>query len=386
MQRQGFKFRIYPTPEQESILRQTLGACRYIYNLGLANRRDAWTNEGKSLSYASLTKNLTSQKQNPETSWLAEVSSVALQQSLRNLDTAYVNFFKKRKGFPKFKAKRNGGSATYVGNSFHFKNEKFSLAKIKKPIKVAWSRELPSQPSSCNVSQNAAGQWFVSFLCETEDKTLPRVTKRIGIDVGIESFATTSDGEKFSQPKSIRQARKKLTKLQRSHSRKKIGSKNREKARRKVARCHQRIVDTRKNFLHKLSTRLIRENQTIAVEDLSVATMMKSRHLARVISEQGWREFRMMLEYKCRWYGRELLTVDRFYPSSKTCSSCGSKTNLSLNQRQWKCKCGALHDRDINAAINILAAGQAVSPVERTEGQPRVSSRGSSRRSRKTEA
>ena len=386
MQHQGFKFRIYPTPEQEFVLRQTIGACRYIYNWALAQKRESWVTNKRSMSYPATSRALTRKKTSPETPWLNDVSSVALQQALRNLDTAYVNFFKKRGNFPKFKSKKNGGSATLVGEGFRTKEERFFVAKIKSPIKVAWSRKLPSQPTSCNVSQNAAGQWFVSFLCETEDKTLPRANKRIGIDVGIESFATTSDGKKFSQPKSIRQARKKLAKLQRSHSRKKIGSKNREKARRKVARCHQRIADTRKDFLHKLSTRLIRENQTIAVEDLSIATMMKSRHLARVISEQGWREFRTMLEYKCRWYGRELLTVDRFYPSSKTCSSCGSQTNLSLDIRKWKCKCGASHDRDINAAINILAAGQAVSPVERTEDQPRVSSRGSSRRSRKTEA
>lgn len=386
MQHQGFKFRIYPTPEQELALRQTLGACRYVYNWALAQKRESWVTNKKSVSYCATSRALTLKKASPETSWLNDVSSVALQQSLRNLDTAYVNFFKKKKGFPKFKSKKNGGSATYIGTAFRLQDETFFLAKIKSPVKVAWSRTLPPEPSSCNVSQNAAGQWFVSFLCETEDKTLPRVEKHIGIDVGIESFATTSDGDKFSQPKSIRQARKKLAKLQRRHSKKKLGSKNREKARRKVARCHQRIVDTRKDFLHKLSTRLVRENQTIAVEDLSVANMMKNRHLSRVISEQGWRDFRTMLEYKCRWYGRELVTVDRFYPSSKTCSCCGRKASLSLSQRRWACLCGVTHDRDINAAKNILAAGQAVSPVERTEDQPRVSSRGSSRRSRKTEA
>jgi putative transposase len=386
VQHQGFKFRIYPTPEQESILRQTIGACRYVYNWALEQKRESWVTNKKSLSYCATSRELTLKKTSPETPWLNDVSSVALQQTLRNLDTAYVNFFKKRGRFPKFKSKKNGGSATYLSNSFRLKDEAFYLAKIKTPVKVVWSRKLPSEPSSCNVSQNATGQWFVSFLCETEDKILPRVDKRIGIDVGIESFATTSDGEKFSQPKSIRQARKKLAKLQRRHSKKKLGSKNREKARRKVARCYQRVTDTRKDFLHKLSTRLVRENQTIAVEDLSVASMMKNRHLSRVISEQGWREFRTMLEYKCRWYGRELVTVDRFYPSSKTCSCCGRKTNLSLSQRQWVCACGASHDRDVNAAKNILAAGQVVSPVERTEDQPRVVSRGSSRRSRKTQA
>jgi putative transposase len=386
VQHQGFKFRIYPTLEQEKTLRQTLGACRYVYNWALAYKRESWVKNKKSVSYGDTSRALTEKKSSLETPWLKEVSCVALQQSLRNLDTAYVNFFKRRGQFPKFKAKKSGGGATYVGNGFRLKNDEFHLAKIKTPVKVAWSRQLPSEPTSCNVSQNAAGQWFVSFLCETEDKTLHRVDKRIGIDVGIESFATTSDGEKFSQPKSIRQSRVKLAKLQRRHSRKKLGSKNREKARRKVARCHQRIVDTRKDFLHKLSTRLVRENQTIAVEDLSVAQMMKNRHLSRVISEQGWREFRTMLEYKCRWYGRELVTVDRFYPSSKTCSCCGRKANLSLSQRQWVCACGASHDRDVNAAKNILAAGQAVLPVERTEDQPRVVSRGSSRRSRKSEA
>lgn len=386
VQHQGFKFRIYPTPKQESFLKQTIGACRYVYNKALETRREAWVKEKDSITYAKSCRLLVQKKQREEYSWLNEVSSVALQQSLRNLDTAFSNFFKKRSNYPKFKTKRRGGSARFLSNGFSLKNNSLYLAKIKNPVEIVWSRELPSNPSSCTISQNAAGQWFASFLCETDDKTLTRIEKRIGIDVGIESFATTSDGEKFSQPKSIRQARKKLAKLQRQHSRKKKDSKNREKARRKVARCHQRISDTRKDFLHKLSIRLVRENQTIAIEDLSVATMMKNRHLSRVIAEQGWRDFRTMLEYKCRWYGRELVTVDRFYPSSKTCSCCGRKTNLSLSQRQWICECGVSHDRDANAAKNILAAGQAVSPVERTEDQPRVSSRGSSRRNRKTEA
>jgi putative transposase len=255
-------------------------------------------------------------------------------------------------------------------------------------VKVVWSRKLSSEPSQCSVSQNAAGQWFASFLCEEEIQKFAPSNKKIGVDLGIETFASTSDGQKFGQPKRIRRLRKKLARLQRQHSRKQKGSKNREKARLKVARLHQHISNVRTDFLHKLSTKLIRENQAIALEDLSVSNMVKNRKLSRCISEQGWREFRTMLEYKAEWYGRELLIVDRFYPSSKTCSCCGKKKKLSLDERKWTCECGASHDRDINAAKNILAAGQAVPFACGADERPAKNYvlRGSPRRSRKLKA
>ena len=388
MTHRAYKFRIYPTPEQETVLRKTIGSCRFVYNWALAQRREAWVQEKKSVNYPKTCKALTELKETPEREWLNEVSSVCLQQSLRNLDVAFVNFFKKRGGHPSFKSRKNGGSARFLDNAFRIQGDNLFLAKIKTPIKVVWSRTLSSEPNQCVVSQNAAGQWFASFLCEEEISKLPHSDKKIGVDLGIETFASTSDGQKFGQPKRIRKLRKKLARLQKLHSRKQKGSKNREKARIKAARLQQHIADARKDFLHKLSTKLIRENQTIALEDLAVKNMVKNRKLSRCISEQGWREFRTMLEYKAEWNGRELLIVDRFWPTSKTCSCCGRKTNLSLDMRKWTCECGATHDRDINAAKNILAAGQAVPFACGADERPAKNYvlRGSPRRSRKPKA
>ena len=385
MNHRAYKFRIYPSPEQETVLRKTIGSCRFVYNWALAQRREAWVQEKKSVNYAKTCKALTDLKETHEREWLNEVSSVCLQQSLRNLDVAFVNFFKKRGGYPAFKSRKNGGSARFLDNAFRIQGDSLFLAKIKTPLNVVWSRKLSGEPSQCVISQNAAGQWFASFLCEEEIAKLSPSDKKIGVDLGIETFASTSDGQKFGQPKRIRKLRKKLARLQRLHSRKQKGSKNREKARRKVARLHQHIADTRKDFLHKLSTKIIRENQTIALEDLAVKNMVKNRKLSRCISEQGWREFRTMLEYKAEWYGRELIIVDRFWPTSKTCSCCGRKTNLSLDVRKWTCECGATHDRDINAAKNILAAGQAVPFACGADERPAKNYvlRGSPRRSRK---
>lgn len=359
-----------------------------MYNWALAQRREAWVQEKKSINYAKTCKALTELKDSPEKAWLNEVSSVCLQQSLRNLDAAFVNFFKRRGGYPAFKSRKNGGSVRFLCNAFRIEDDSLFLAKIKTPLKVVWSRKLSSEPSQCVVSQNAAGQWFASFLCEEEITKLPALNAKVGVDVGIESFATLSDGRTFSQPKKIRRLRKKLARLQRLHSRKQKGSKNRERARKKVARVHQHIADVRKDFLHKLSTQLVRENQAIALEDLAVKNMVRNRKLSRCISEQGWREFRTMLEYKCEWYGRELLIVDRFYPSSKTCSCCGAKASFGLETRQWTCgSCGANHLRDVNAAKNILACGQRV-PACGVNGRPTRNYvlRGRTQRSTKLEA
>lgn len=361
MSYRSYKFRIYPTICQEEILRKTIGSCRFVYNWALTRRREDWILNKKSISFNKSCRNLTVLKKDKKTNWLADVSIVCLQQSLSHLDFAFSNFFKKKSGYPSFKRRKSGGSAKFVGNGFSLKGNELKIAKIKTPIKIQWSSSFSSVPSSVTISQNACGQWFASFLCQEEIAKLPALNSKIGVDVGIESFATLSDGRKFSQPKKIRRLRKKLARLQKRHSRKQKGSKNRERARKKVARVHQHIADVRKDFLHKLSTQLVRENQAIALEDLAVSNMVKNRHLARAISEQGWREFRTMLEYKCEWYGRDLLVVDRFYPSSKTCSCCGAKASFGLETRQWTCGgCGANHDRDVNAAKNILAAGLVV--------------------------
>lgn len=387
MTHHSYKYRICPTPCQEEILRKTIGSCRFVYNWALTKKTEAWAVQKKSLSYCSTSRGLTELKNSPDKSWLKDVSCVCLQQSLRNLDAAFNNFFKKRTAYPSFKTRKNGGSARFLDNAFRIKNGEFFLAKINEPVKVVWSRKLPSPPSSCTISQNASGQWFASFLCEEEIQALPPSEKTIGIDVGIENFATLSDGRTFQSPKSIRKLRKKMARLQRRHARKQKGSKNRERARKKVARLHQRISDIRKDFLHKLSTSLIRENQAIAIEDLAVSNMLKNRRLSRLISEQGWRDFRKMLEYKAEWYGRKILVVDRFFPSSKTCSCCGAKAELTLKDRVWSCACGATHNRDVNAAKNILAAGQAVSACG-ADGRPTKNYvlRGSRQRSRKIKA
>ena len=388
MHHRAYKFRIFPTPEQEKVLWQNIGAARFIYNWNIEQRREAWVQNKESVGFAKSCLKLTELKRQEETSWLNDVSNVVLQQSLQNVETAFSNFFKKKTRYPKFKSRKDSRqSVRYTTSGFRLKNEGLSVAKVKGVIKVQWSREISSNPTNCTISHNASGQWFASFLCEEEISKLPSSDKKIGVDLGIETFATTSDGQKFGQPKRIRKLRKKIARLQRLHSRKQKGSKNREKARLKVARLHQHIANVRTDFLHKLSTKLIRENQAIALEDLAVARMNKDRKLARLIGEQGWRDFRTMLEYKAEWYGRELLIVDRFYPSSKTCSCCGRKKNLSLDKREWLCECGAMHDRDINAAKNILAAGQAVSACG-ADGRPTKNYvlRGSPRRSRKLKA
>lgn len=362
MSKRRYKFRIYPNPEQEIILKKTIGCCRFVYNNGLALRKESFK-EGEKINYKESSAAMTRLKKQPETKWLNEVSSVALQQSIRDLDFSFVNFFEKRSLYPKFKLRKRGGQIRFARKGFRINGESFYVAKIADQIKIIWSRELPSEPSSCTVTQNPSGQWFVSFVCEFEPEILPKSEKRIGIDLGIETFAAFSDGRKIKQPDSIRGLRRKLARAQRSHSRKKLGSRNRDKARIKVARVHQKISDTRNDFLQKLSTSIIRENQAVAIEDLSVSKMAQkgNRRLARLIGEQGWYSFRTMLEYKANWYDRELVVVDRSLPSSQICNSCGKANKLTLDKRKFTCECGVTYDRDINAAKNILAAGIAAS-------------------------
>lgn len=388
MHHRAYKFRIYPTPDQQKVLGQNIGAARFIYNWNVGQRRESWVQNKESVGFSKSCLRLTELKQQEDFAWLNDVSNVVLQQSLQNVETAFSNFFKKKTRYPKFKSlKDSRQSVRYTTSGFRLKKGGLSVAKVPGIISVEWSREISSNPTTCTVSRNASGQWFASFLCEEEIQKLEPSQNRVGVDLGIETFATLSDGTKYSQPAKIRRLRKKLARLQKKHSRKQKGSKNRDKARRKVARVHQNISDIRKDFLHKLSTKLIRENQAIALEDLSVARMNKDRKLARLIGEQGWRDFRTMLEYKAEWYGREILIVDRYYPSSKTCSCCGRKKNLSLDKRRWTCECGVTHDRDINAATNILAAGQAVADSG-ADGRPTKNYvlRGSQRRRNKPKA
>jgi putative transposase len=308
---------------------------------------------------------LTQWKKQEDLQFLNEVSSVPLQQGLRNLQTAFTNFWAGRAKYPNFKKKRSGGSAEFTRAAFRWKNRQLWLAKCSVPLPIRWSRILPAgcEPSTVTVRLDASGRWFVSLLVDDHTvKALPQVDKTVGIDAGITSLVATSDGEKIANPKYFKRLRYKLRQAQKALSRKVKGSNNREKARHKVARIHAAIADVRTDFLHKLTTRLVRENQTIAVEDLAVKNMMKNRKLAQAIADASWSELVQMLEYKCQWYGRTLIKIDRWFPSSKRCGNCGHIVGkLPLDVREWDCpECGTHHDRDINAARNILAAGLAV--------------------------
>lgn len=363
--KRAYKYRCYPTDEQAQQLARTFGCVRYVYNRALAERTRAWTQEQRRISYAESDKMLTAWKRDPETEWLTEPSKGPLQAALRHLQGAFDKFWRKQTKYPVFKKKgRSRDSATFYGNCFTYRDGQVKLAKQSEPLNIVWSRPLPdgAQPSQVTVSRDAAGRWFVSILVEEAIEPLPATAAVVGIDVGITSLVTLSTGEKVTNPRHERRDRKKLAKAQRELSRKQKGSANRAKARLKVARAHARITDRRTDFLHKLSTRLIHENQVIVIEDLSVRNMVRNRSLARAISDASWSELRSMLEYKADWYGREVVAIDRFYPSSKQCSACGAlQEKMPLNVREWTCAhCAAVHDRDINAATNIRAVGLTV--------------------------
>jgi putative transposase len=361
----AFSYRFYPTPEQESLLRRTLGCIRLVYNRTLAARTEAWYKDQKRVGYAETSSMLTEWKKTEELDFLSEVSCVPLQQCLRHLQTAYTNFFDGRAKYPNFKKKRNGGSAEFTKSAFKFRDGQVYLAKCTQALPIRWSQTLPGgvTPSTITVKLAPSGRWSVSLLVDIEIEALPKTNSQVGIDLGITSLLALSNGEKIANPKGFKAKYRKLSRAQKALSRKLKGSKNRHKARLKVAKVHQSIADARKDNLHKLTTRLVRENQTIAVEDLAVKNMIKNRKLAASISDASWGELVRQLEYKCDWYGRTLVKIDRWFPSSKRCFECGDiAEKMPLNVREWDCpNCGTHHDRDINAAKNILAAGLAVS-------------------------
>jgi len=364
MTQRAFKYRFYPTPEQETLLRRTMGCTRLVYNRALAVRTQAWYDEKKRVGYSDTSALLTEWKKQDDLQFLNEVSCVPLQQGLRHLQKAFSNFFEGRAKYPTFKKKRNGGSAEFTKSAFKFRNGQVFLAKCSEPLPIRWSRELPkgATPTTITVKLSPAGRWTVSLLVDVEIEPLPPCSNEIGVDLGVTSLVALSDGEKIANPKGFNAKRGKLKKAQKALSRKQKGSNNRHKARLKVAKVHQEIADARKDFLHKLTIRLVRENQTIAVEDLSVKNMVKNRKLALSITDASWGELVRQLEYKCDWYGRTLVKIDRWFPSSKRCGKCGHIVEkLPLNIREWDCpNCDAHHDRDINAAQNIVAAGLAV--------------------------
>src|SRR5437588_6349611 len=363
-QKKAYKYRMYPTQEQAHILARTFGCCRYVYNWALRQRTDAFFQRSERLYYNQLAVLLTDLRKQEETAWLSEVSSVPLQQALRHLDRAFRNFFEGRAEYPTFHKKHGVQAATYAANAFTWDGKELTLARMETPLDIHWSRALPKgvKPTSVTISKDGANRYFVSILVEEEIKHLPIVNKQVGLDLGLKSMVITSDGHTYGNPKFAASDEKKLAKAQRRHAKKQKGGKNRRKAQLKAARIHARIADRRRDYQHKLSTQLIRENQVVCIESLHVKNMVKNHSLAKAISDVGWSEFVRQLEYKAEWYGRILVKIDKWYPSSKRCFDCGHiLDSLTLDIRMWTCpECGVVHDRDINAAKNIVAAGQAV--------------------------
>jgi putative transposase len=368
----AFKYRFFPTDAQAAQLGRTFGCARFVYNQALDYRSQAWQQDKKHINYNDTALKLTQWKQEPDKLFLSEVSSVVLQQSLRNLDTAFANFFQKRAQYPKFKSRRHRQSVRYATNAFTFRDSRIILAKQSEPLDIIWSQPLPSDAKILNltISRDTSDRYFVSILVETNIKSLKKAKAEVGIDVGIKTLAVTSEGEKIENPRPLVKHEKRLRILQRRLSRKVKDSNNRKKARFRVARLHAIISDTRRDTLQKFTTKIIRENQAIFVEGLNVVGMTKNHNLAKHIVDAAFGEIFRELEYKAAWYGRTYLPLDRFFPSSKLCSSCGHLLDeLPLAVREWDCPaCGVHHDRDINAAVNIKKAGQYLLKWIKTTG------------------
>jgi len=362
--KRAYRYRFYPTDAQAVELSRTFGCVRLVYNRALEARTTAWRQEQRRVGYADTSALLTAWKQTEEFAFLNEVSSVPLQQGLRHQQKAFTNFYGKRAAYPRFKSrKKSRASAEYTRSAFRWRDGELTLAKMDQPLAIVWSRPLPegAEPSTVTVSRDPAGRWHASILVETTLDPLAPTTAEVGVDAGLTSLLTLSTGKKIDNPRHEHRERMALARAQRNLARKAKGSNNRAKARVKVARVYARIADRRRDLLHKLTTRLVRENQTIVIEDLAVRNMVRNRSLARAISDASWSEFRSILTYKAEWHGRTVVVVDRWYPSSKTCSHCGHLLDaLPLRVREWTCPgCGKVHDRDVNAARNILAAGRA---------------------------
>ncbi len=364
----AYKFRIYPNAEQKELIIKTFGCCRYVYNYYLSMRMRMYEETSESFNYYACAKDLTKLKQQEDTKWLGEVDATALQTSLRNLDDAYKNFFRSVKkgempGFPKFKSKhhrRESYQCKCVGTNIKVLDNAIQLPKLGK-VKCRISKNVEGRILSATVSRTPSGKFFVSICCtDVPVEELPKTGKAVGLDLGIHSFAVSSDGTEFPNHKYLLQSEKKLAKEQRRLSRKTKDSRNRERARIKVAKVHEHITNQRKDMLHKLSTKMIRAYDIICLEDLVPKDMVKDNFFAKHINDVAWGEFVRLLTYKAEMYGKRVIKIDRFFPSSQICSHCQSQWayTVNLNVREWTCPtCGTKHNRDYNAAINILNEG-----------------------------
>lgn len=347
----AFKYKINPTPEQSVLLNKHIGSSRFVYNLALETKTMAFAGNRVNLNCFDLIKQLPDLKK--ECEWLKEINSQSLQAPIRNLDNAFTRFFKGQGNFPKFKKKSSGGSFN-VPQNVSLENGKLIIPKFKKGIDIVLHRPIKGEIRQATISKTPTGKYFVSILCETGETNKPKATIKentsVGIDLGIKTFLVTSDGECFENPKILRKAQNKLKYVQRKYSKYKG-----KRTKKKLAKLHENVVNKRKDFLHKVSTQLIRENQTICLETLAVKNMVKNHSLAQSIQDVSWSTFVTMLEYKADWYGKNILRIGQFAPSSKTCSNCGSiNKELQLKDREWTCSnCNSLLDRDVNASINI---------------------------------
>ncbi|WP_203863139.1 RNA-guided endonuclease InsQ/TnpB family protein, partial [Plantactinospora mayteni] len=369
--RTAFRCRAYPTPEQAAALNRTFGCVRLVWNRTLAERHTAYHQRGERTSYRQTDAALTGWKKTIELAFLSEVSSVPLQQTLRHQHAAFANFFAGRARYPRFKSRDGRQSAHYTRSAFRIKGGELYVAKTDGHLKVAWSWpdiDLATlDPTMVVISRDTDGRWYTTFAVDTADPApADPVGHAVGVDLGVKDFAVTSDGDRIANPRHLERKARNLARYQRRLARCRKGSANRRKAKAKVARTHRKVRDARQDFLHKTSTRLVRSADLIAIEGLAVRNLVRNRRLARAISDCGWGEFRRQLEYKTHRAGRTLVVVDRWYPSSKTCSTCGHLlAKLDLSTRAWTCPaCRTRHDRDVNAAKNILAAGRAVAGTD----------------------